>query len=368
MQPSQYPRRILFSLVGLFPQTLTETLFALAKQSPNFIPTEIWVITTKTGADKAKLALFKQHGGWFHRLCNDYSLEGIAFEANHILTIVDAHGNPLEDIRSPEDNRCVANQITQLISRFTQDQEAALHVSIAGGRKTMGFYAGYALSLFGREQDRLSHVLVDTRFETHSEFYYPTPYSSIIDSKDGSLLLEQKEAWVELAELPIIKMRSVLDDVQKREDVTFENLVDTLQEQLEPLEVSFDTAKSQLIIGEQRIALSKNLFAFYVWMAERKAANRPGITMPLDDLPDQQFSKEYLDVYYRIYHDEPAERTRKELKSKGMSLVFIEQSKTRIASKLKEALGINAKHYTIVPSGEKPFKHGLLCSCKIDYH
>jgi CRISPR-associated protein (TIGR02584 family) len=34
-------------------------------------------------------------------------------------------------------------------------------MSIAGGRKTMGFYAGYALSLYGRAQDRMSHVLVE---------------------------------------------------------------------------------------------------------------------------------------------------------------------------------------------------------------
>ena len=43
---------------------------------------------------------------------------------------------------------------------ITADPQASLHVSIAGGRKTMGFYVGYALSLFGRAQDRLSHVLV----------------------------------------------------------------------------------------------------------------------------------------------------------------------------------------------------------------
>jgi CRISPR-associated protein (TIGR02584 family) len=43
----------------------------------------------------------------------------------------------------------------------TADPQASLHVSIAGERKTMGFYVGYALSLFGRTQGRLSHVLND---------------------------------------------------------------------------------------------------------------------------------------------------------------------------------------------------------------
>lgn len=45
--------------------------------------------------------------------------------------------------------------------------------NLAGGRKSMGFYIGYALSLFGRGQDRMSHILVEEAFETHPEFFYP---------------------------------------------------------------------------------------------------------------------------------------------------------------------------------------------------
>ncbi|MBF4102237.1 hypothetical protein INT80_01850 [Gallibacterium anatis] len=45
-----------------------------------------------------------------------------------------------------------------------------MHVSIAGGRKTMGFFAGYALSLYGRAQDSLSHVLVSAEYEAIQNF------------------------------------------------------------------------------------------------------------------------------------------------------------------------------------------------------
>ena len=65
----------------------------------------------------------------------------------------------LADIRDERDNAYAADQITKLIAMLTRDSERALHVSIAGGRKTLGFYAGYARSLLGRGQDRLSHVL-----------------------------------------------------------------------------------------------------------------------------------------------------------------------------------------------------------------
>ena len=73
----------------------------------------------------------------------------------------------------------VADFITEQVRQITADPAASLHVSIAGGRKTMGFYAGYALSLFGRAQDQLSHVLVSPSFELLKEFSIrvPTPRS-----------------------------------------------------------------------------------------------------------------------------------------------------------------------------------------------
>jgi CRISPR-associated protein (TIGR02584 family) len=77
--------------------------------------------------------------------------------------IIGPDENPLEDIVTEADNVAVADFITEKVRAVTADPEASLHVSIAGGRKTMGFYLGYALSLFGRPQDRLSHVLVSAR-------------------------------------------------------------------------------------------------------------------------------------------------------------------------------------------------------------
>jgi CRISPR-associated protein (TIGR02584 family) len=61
------------------------------------------------------------------------------------------------------------------VRELTADPDCAIHASIAGGRKTMGFYLGYALSLFGRPQDRLSHVLVSSPFESNQNFFYPLP-------------------------------------------------------------------------------------------------------------------------------------------------------------------------------------------------
>ncbi|MBP8198387.1 MAG: TIGR02584 family CRISPR-associated protein, partial [Chromatiaceae bacterium] len=165
MEPC-YPRRILLAVTGLTPQVVTETLYALAVQrQPAFIPTEIHLLTTAEGAEAARLGLLSADPGWFHRLCRDYALPAMTFDASHIQVLRDVDGAPLEDIRTPADNQRAADTITETLRTLTADPDAALHVSIAGGRKTMGYYLGYALSLFARPQDRLSHVLVSAPFE-----------------------------------------------------------------------------------------------------------------------------------------------------------------------------------------------------------
>lgn len=170
--PQQFPRRILLCVTGLSPQIVTETLYALAHATPAFIPSEIHLLTTSEGARLAKAALLHADGGQFHALLADYPGIGRpAFDEGSIQVITGPDGQPLADIRTPEENAAAADCITALVAGLTRDEHAALHVSIAGGRKTMGFYLGYAFSLYARPQDRLSHVLVSSPFENHPEFF-----------------------------------------------------------------------------------------------------------------------------------------------------------------------------------------------------
>ena len=138
-------RRILLAVTGLSPQVVTETLYALAvTQDPPWIPDEVQLITTAEGAERARLALLSEQPGWFARLLGDYQLPPIHFTPGQIHSILDTDGQPLADIRSAEDNERMADAITERVRLLTVDPETELHVSIAGGRKTMGFYLGYA--------------------------------------------------------------------------------------------------------------------------------------------------------------------------------------------------------------------------------
>ena len=55
-------------------------------------------------------------------------------------------GKRLDDIVTPKQNEAAADYITDIVNNLTRDEDSAIHVSIAGGHKTMGYYLGYALS------------------------------------------------------------------------------------------------------------------------------------------------------------------------------------------------------------------------------
>ncbi len=71
---NRHPRRILLAATGLTPQVITETLYALATAEMPFVPTEVHLVTTATGAENARLNLLLPKTGWFHRLRADYRL------------------------------------------------------------------------------------------------------------------------------------------------------------------------------------------------------------------------------------------------------------------------------------------------------
>ena len=208
--PHEFPRRVLAMAVGLTPQVVTETVYALAvRREPPWVPTELLLLTTAEGAMRARLMLLDPQIGQFHRLCAEHGLTGrIRFGADDIVAIAGDDG-PLHDIRTPADNALAADAITAAVRRLCVDPEAAVHVSIAGGRKSMGYYIGYALSLFGREQDRLSHVLVNEPFENIPDFFFPPAQPRVVFGA-GNRPASSADAVVQLAEIPFVRLRSGL--------------------------------------------------------------------------------------------------------------------------------------------------------------
>ncbi len=356
-QPHTYPRRILLTACGLTPQIITETVYALAvARSPAFVPTEIHVLTTAEGAEQVRLCLLSEDPGWFSRLCRDYSLERIRFTEDNIHLLKDDSGNDLSDIRTETDNECAADIITELVRALTADPDSALHVSIAGGRKTMGFYLGYALSLFGRPQDRLSHVLVSAPFESNREFYYPTRQRRVIYTSPPEVRpLDASTATVTLAEIPFVRLRHGLPQELLKGKARFLDVVRAAQLALGPPHLELDLPGRRIRAGGVEIRLPPAELAFLSWFARRRLGGLEGLQCPKDEPKEPSYAREFLREYRGILGKlGPTDRAEHALRN-GMDKSYFLERRSRLHKLLRKRLGHQAEPYFIHAGGRRPY-------------
>lgn len=327
-------KRILLLVSGMSPQIITETLYALSVQhSPAWIPNEIHLITTLQGKQNALLELLEGNKHFAHFL-NDYTItQPIRFDESTIHLIHPEGGQPLEDLRTPADNEAAADTITRLIRDFTHQESTELHVSLAGGRKTMGFYAGYALSLFGRPQDRLSHVLVSEGFESNKDFFYPTPDTRVIRTRDDKPL-DTSKAQVWLADIPFVRLRpglptSLLDGIHG-----FSETVARARKATEQAQLELFPATRQYRVNGVPGKLSPVHMGLLLWAASRQA--------PISPLVDGEQSNDYAqellslaDQHDLLLHG----KTLTALEQDGMTKAFMETNISKLNNKLLENLG-----------------------------
>lgn len=348
-------KTILLAITGLSPQVITETLYAMHKQG-HLMPEEIHILTTEEGYQRARLTLIND--GWLNQFYDDYRLPSINFNEKHIHILQQRDGKALTDIRTETDNQDMADGITEWIRQLTTDSDTRLHVSIAGGRKTMGFYAGYALSLYGRTQDRLSHVLVSADYESHPQFFYPTPYSQVIYANDPTMKpLDTKDAVIMLADIPFVRLRHGLDQALLTGKSSFSASVAKAQAALGPAQLVINIKKRLLMAQNTPIKLNPTDLTFYLWFLFRQKNGKLAPSSPCEGAPEHEYATEYLEIYRNITGEMwISDRTSHALET-GMSKAFFEQRKSRVNSTLKQALTIAAQAYLINPYGKRPRTH-----------
>lgn len=340
------------------------TLFALARrQDPPWIPHEVHLITTATGAENARLNLLAGER-WFHRLCEDYALPPIAFTPEHIQVLKDADGQPLEDIRTQAHNTLAADFITETLRQLTADPASELHVSIAGGRKTMGYYLGYALSLYGRPQDRLSHVLVSDPYETNRDFYYPTPYEHPIHSKRGDkeITVDARNAAVDLASIPFVQLRDGLPERLRNGQASFTRVVAIANRGLQPPRLILDPGTFAAWADDEALGLSETEFLVMLWLAERAQRGESAT-----DWSARAMAEEFLAIVERFTNPMSGHRDRiaKTFDNHDYfplkTAKFFEPHKSRIKKALVQTLGKRpAARYLIARSRDRDTSYFFL--------
>jgi CRISPR-associated protein (TIGR02584 family) len=357
---SAYSRRILFAVTGLSPQVVTETVYALATGDPahRWVPTEIQIATTLEGAERARLALLSDSPGWFRRLAAEYGLPDIRFDESSVHTLHDREGRPLPDIRSPEDNLAAADLIVARIRELTSDPDSAVHVSIAGGRKTMGFYAGYALTLFGRPQDRLSHVLVSEPFESSWEFFYPALQPRVVRVRESSLA-DASQARVTLAMIPFVSLRDDLPESLLSGQASFEETVEAARASRAPRRLQLDATRLTVNAAGREFRLPPSQFALLAMFAFRAERGRPPIPAPLKDAVDHAWSTAALKDLRAACGTMLVPSSVETALTRGVDGAYFSQHLSRLQRNLRVQLGPAARAYMVQDGGGKPRRYRL---------
>ena len=204
-------KNTLLAVIGLSPQIITETLYALNQMNRSVHA--VHVITTRMGKDRILSHLLDGGRGPFYRYLNEFGVTGVEFGPGNIHVVRDADGGEIEDISDESDNARVLAKCMELAFLHTRDPDNAVFFSIAGGRKTMGACLTLAAQMYGRQQDRLYHVLISPEFESCRGFFYPPEKEETIELRKPTgepYFMSTRYARVNLIHMPFFSIRSQL--------------------------------------------------------------------------------------------------------------------------------------------------------------
>jgi CRISPR-associated protein (TIGR02584 family) len=275
LTPDSAWRDVLLAGMGISPGILTETVWALAhREEESIVPDSIYIVTTASGRERLVQSLFEQ-GGWA-RLKSQLETEGFdvaerlrfgpASEFFSILSKPDGSGD-LDDIVTAEESEAVANTVMRTVRGVTTDPGSRVIASIAGGRKTLSVLLTSCMSLLGRSQDILCHVLVNPPYDSprlEPPFLFPEKGVRHTLGEGGKSVLSAR-ARIDLTEIPIVKVRGLYEKEYKQLPGDYMTLVRRIQgEAPKPTnypEVIVDTNSGHLVIAGTVIRLNAMEFA-----------------------------------------------------------------------------------------------------------
>lgn len=276
MNSSPQRQSILIASIGTSPGVLTNAVWALAHQAVPVIPDEVVVLMTKDGKESLRRALFEE--GVWEAMLSDMRREKLdtdgklVFGEASIHMIPDRKGNEIDDLRTGDDNLRAADFMLGELRKYTEDNGTELHVSIAGGRKTMSALLFSCMSLLGREQDKVYHVLLPPAPEggVSPTFYYPkrgTTYTARFSGKK----YKAKDLQCELFEVPFVRMRGWYQEKFKEIPPSYRTLISKVQTVAPPAvaypDIEIDAWNGWVTLNGRQVSMSRPCFAMLLLLA-----------------------------------------------------------------------------------------------------
>lgn len=264
----QHKKTVLLAVVGTSPAVLTETLWALAKEKPEYVPDKVLICSTSTGVAKAKAALATPTTNG----------NTVLFDLKHAVgkeqMKIDYHeftdpkdGLPLTDIQTSKDQELVADQLLEEVRKLKNpmQEECRIVCSVAGGRKSMSALMYAVMSLAGDGGDIITHVLADEKATSCPDFFYPGQKKQKLMNKAG-VAFTAKEILVELAQIPFVPLRSLVGEKQLSKAAgSFETLVKRARNELdsvkpEGISIRLSTTDTVAIINGEALDLPPDAY------------------------------------------------------------------------------------------------------------
>ncbi|VGO19975.1 CRISPR-associated ring nuclease Csm6 [Pontiella sulfatireligans] len=275
-------KNILIAGVGLSPAVLTNTVWALAHEKPPVVPDEVVAITTVTGRKCIESQLL-DGGGW-GRLCRQLEADGLgtggklAFGASDSIRILGDGKSDFDDIATPEQNDAAADFILKVLRQYTEDPGTRVVASIAGGRKSMSALMISCMSLLGRSQDRVCHVLVNEPYEQRMEPPFLFPEKGVKHKRGGKTYLSAKGMPV-LSDIPFVRVRGWYEKEFRSIPPSYMQLVRKVQG-IAPSPANYPVVRlnarqGTMLIGKAGVDLSASEFALVYIMLNRSKKNLP---------------------------------------------------------------------------------------------
>lgn len=265
-------KNILIALSGLSPQVISETVFALYRFHKTPID-EIVILTTVEGKDKInKNCIIDRKTGSkkYHNLKNELNLLSVfhkfripaVLENKIIVHIADDENIEISDVSTSNQAKAFPELIIRVLRKYSSVENNIIHCSLSGGRKTMSFFMGMALSFFGRSDDKLWHIVASKDLESSGK-YFPETRAEIKS--------------LTLSEIPFVNLRPVLTQIINKNDVnvfSFKDLVHHTQKLLKKYNsprLSLNLRTHYIIFGENEpVKLSETEVIIYRFIHEKK--------------------------------------------------------------------------------------------------
>ncbi|MBP5509341.1 MAG: TIGR02584 family CRISPR-associated protein [Kiritimatiellae bacterium] len=274
---------VLVAAMGMSPAVLTETVWALAHRENPTVPDEIAVLTTSSGRNGLKAVLMEGMPCVWERLKDALRREGIAhdgklvFGETSIRVIPDADGNETDDLRTGEDNLLAANFMLGELRKYTESSDTVVLASIAGGRKTMSALLFSCMTLLGREDDKVYHVLIPPEYECGMEppFFFPqkgVTHQILSRGQPTGKKVPGTEIGIELFEVPFVRMRGWYQEKFKTIPPSYRTLISRMR-MVAPSatvypEIEIDAWNGRVKVDGRDVPLSKTCFAALLLLAD----------------------------------------------------------------------------------------------------